>query len=89
MEATFVDLRTRTREILEALRRNETVELSYRGKRVGVIQPEPTPAAEPEPKEPFDPAKIPGFGMWADREDMKDPAAWVREIRQPRKFPEW
>lgn len=27
------------------------------------------------------PKKIPGFGMWADREDMKDPDAWVRKIR--------
>ena len=24
------------------------------------------------------------IGMWADREDMKDPAAWVRKIRKPR-----
>ena len=83
MEATFVDLRTRTREILEALRRNETVELSYRGKRVGVIQPEPMP--EPEPVEtPI--ADEPWFGMWADREDMKDPAAWVRELRSRKRF---
>jgi hypothetical protein len=26
----------------------------------------------------------PAFGMWKDREDMKDPAAYVRKIRQPR-----
>ena len=26
----------------------------------------------------------PAFGMWADREDMKDPAAWLRKIRAPR-----
>lgn len=23
-----------------------------------------------------------GFGMWKDREDMKDPAAWVRKLRE-------
>jgi hypothetical protein len=26
----------------------------------------------------------PAFGMWADREDMKDPSAWVRRIRAQR-----
>ena len=26
----------------------------------------------------------PACGMWADREDMKDVAAYVRKIRQPR-----
>jgi hypothetical protein len=26
----------------------------------------------------------PAFGMWKDREDMKDPAAYIRKIRQPR-----
>ena len=25
--------------------------------------------------------KLPGFGMWADREDMKDSAKWVAKIR--------
>lgn len=24
------------------------------------------------------------FGMWADREDVSDPAAYVRALRQPR-----
>ena len=24
---------------------------------------------------------LPGFGMWANREDMKDPEQWVRKIR--------
>jgi len=24
----------------------------------------------------------PAVGMWADREDMKDSAAWVRKLRQ-------
>lgn len=26
----------------------------------------------------------PAFGMWADRGDMKDPAAYVRKLREPR-----
>lgn len=27
------------------------------------------------------PQKLPGFGIWADREEMKDPDKWVRKIR--------
>jgi addiction module RelB/DinJ family antitoxin len=27
---------------------------------------------------------LPGFGMWADRDDMKNPAEWVRNLRKPR-----
>ncbi len=26
----------------------------------------------------------PAFGMWADRKDMDDPAAYVRKLREPR-----
>ena len=29
-------------------------------------------------------AGIPAFGMWKDRDDMADPAAWVRALRKPR-----
>lgn len=27
---------------------------------------------------------LPGFGMWADRDNMQDSAAYVREMRAPR-----
>lgn len=27
---------------------------------------------------------LPGFGMWADREDMSDTATYIREVRSPR-----
>lgn len=26
----------------------------------------------------------PAFGMWKDREDMMDPAAYIRKMREPR-----
>lgn len=35
-------------------------------------------------KEKVDFKKLPGFGMWADRDDMKDSAEWVSKIRKPR-----
>lgn len=31
------------------------------------------------------PKKLPGFGIWAKREDMKDPDKWVRKIRNRRR----
>jgi prevent-host-death family protein len=45
------------------------------------------PGAKPSPpksKEPMRGEEHPAFGMWADREDLKDPSAWVRKIRAPR-----
>jgi prevent-host-death family protein len=38
----------------------------------------------PRSKEPMRVENHPAFGMWADREDMNDPSAWVRKIRAPR-----
>ena len=35
-----------------------------------------------EPIAPYDPAIESVFGMWADREDMADSAAWVRKQRE-------
>lgn len=32
--------------------------------------------------EKLDEFKPIGFGMWRDREDMEDPAAWVRKLRE-------
>jgi hypothetical protein len=28
----------------------------------------------------------PFFGMWKDREDMKDPTEWVRKLRSERRY---
>ena len=40
--------------------------------------------SSPKSKEPMRVEEYPAFGMWADRDDMKDPSAWVRKIRAPR-----
>ncbi|MEE4293464.1 MAG: hypothetical protein V2I79_05770 [Xanthomonadales bacterium] len=39
MKATIVDLRYKTRDILQALERNESVTILYHGKVKGVIMP--------------------------------------------------
>lgn len=46
MEASTVDLRYKTKEILKALERNEEVRIHYRGKLKGRILPASRPARE-------------------------------------------
>ena len=78
MKATVLDLRRNTSKILEAIERNETVSLSKRGKEIARIVP--TQAVPPKGSIKDNPA----VGMWADREDMADPAAYVRKLRKGR-----
>lgn len=77
MEATILDMRRNPKKILEAIERNESVTLTRRGKSVARIEPigggKRPSAAEHE-----------AFGMWADRDDMTDPSAYVREMRKGR-----
>ncbi len=79
MEASVTDLRRKTPKVLAAVYRGETVILTYRGKpRARIV-----PAGE-KPRPRMRVTDHPAFGMWKDREDMKDPSAWVREQRRPR-----
>ena len=77
MEATLLDMRRNPKKILDAIERNETVTLTKRGKPVARIEPiggNPRPSA----------AQHDAFGIWADRADMADPAAYVRDMRKGR-----
>jgi len=78
MEASFVDLRKKSSQVIRALRRNERVTVLYRGKPVAVMHPineadQTTKAADQA-----------GFGVWGDRRDMADPSQYVRKLRGPR-----
>ena len=80
MEMTAKALRGRIGAILECLDRGETVTITYRGKArarlVGIEQKhEPTSR---------DAASFPAFGMWKDRDDMRDADAFVRDRRKAR-----
>lgn len=79
MKATMLDLRRRTKDIIRALDRGESVTLTYRGKEKGVIVP-----SGQRKRKYRSAADHPAVGMWKDREDMKDPSAWVRKIRRSR-----
>ena len=80
MKASFVDLRKKSSEIIRALQRNEPVTVLYRGKPAAIMQPIAGEADQPVAKA----ADHPAFGLWADRDDMKDGTAHVRDLREGR-----
>ena len=79
MKATFVDLRVKSAEILEALNRNESVTVYYRGQPKAVMQPLVNSEQQMEKAE-----RHAAFGLWRDRDDMSDVREHVRAIRRGR-----
>ncbi|NOY30803.1 MAG: type II toxin-antitoxin system prevent-host-death family antitoxin [Planctomycetes bacterium] len=79
MKASFVDLRNKSSEIIQALNRNEQVTVLYRGKPAAVMLPISN-ASEAVCQAKDHPA----FGLWADNEASKEVAARVRQLRKGR-----
>jgi antitoxin (DNA-binding transcriptional repressor) of toxin-antitoxin stability system len=81
MNATIVDLRYNMKQVLRAIDRGETVTVLYRGKEKAKLTPiAPTPDSRaPKTKDQ------PLFGLWKDREEMNDPASYLRHLRLPRR----
>jgi len=77
MKATLLDMRRDPKRILEAIARNETVTLTDRGKSVARIEPI-------QDDKRAGASKHEAFGMWADRLEMSDPSAYVRDLRKGR-----
>ncbi len=77
MKATILDMRRNPKKILDAIERNEVVTLTNRGKPVARVEPI-RKSERPSIKDQE------AFGMWAERSDMADPAAWVRAQRKGR-----
>ena len=63
-----------------AIDREETVTLLYRGKERARL----TPIAAAKDKSTPRTKDQPLFGLWKDREDISDPASYVRQLRLPR-----
>ena len=80
MEASIVDLRYRMKDVLRAIDRGETVTVTYRGKEKARLVPSSAASA----RVLVNPRDHPFVGMWKDREDMADPVAYIRKLRQPR-----
>jgi len=77
MKATVLDMRRNPKKILDAIARNETVTLTNRGVSVARIEPAHN-GERPRVKD------LEIFGLWSDRDDMSDPAAYVRGLRRGR-----
>ena len=80
MNISVKTLSKRLPEIMEALDKNERVVLSHEGKEIALLQPVSYIENEIQRIR-----NHPAVGMWADRDDMKDPTAWVRERRSRRR----
>jgi len=78
MKATIVDLRYRTKDVLKAVERGETVTVLYRGKAKARILPIPEKGSGSK----LDSQEA--FGLWKDREDLRDVRGYVRKLRQGR-----
>lgn len=81
MNATIVDLRYNMKNVLRAIDRGETVTVLYRGKERARLTPVPPAPLGSAPKTRDQPL----FGLWKDREDMSDPASYLRHLRLPRR----
>lgn len=84
MNATIVDLRYRMKDVLRAIDRGETVIVLHRGKERARLMPlaPASGVAEDMPKT----ADQPLFGIWSDRDDLAEPASYIRSLRQPRQL---
>lgn len=86
MTATMVDFRSRMSEIESAVNRNEKVTVLRRNRPWAVLvsiagsAEAALPVARRRKSRDFA-----ACGMWSDRKDMEDPAAWVRSQRRDRR----
>ena len=78
MNATVLDLRKNMKNIMKALNRNEEVILTYRGKKKAVIVPCEQETAN------ISASAHSAFGIWSDRDDMKDVNNHIRDLRKGR-----
>jgi antitoxin (DNA-binding transcriptional repressor) of toxin-antitoxin stability system len=83
MNAGIVDLRYKMKDVLRAIDRGETVTVLYRGKAKAKLMPMTLPL-EASGGGPPKTEDQPFFGLWRDREDLTDPASYLRNLRRTR-----
>ena len=84
MNATIVDLRYRMKNVLLAIDRGETVTVLYRGKEKARLVPIAAALRASDEGAPRT-TDQPLFGLWKDRDDLTDPASYLRNLRRPRR----
>jgi prevent-host-death family protein len=77
MTVTATELHRNTTEVLKKAREYGSVIVTVRGKPVAKL-------VSLQSHDLRSVTQHPAFGTWKGRKDMKDPAAWVRNIRKPR-----
>ena len=81
MEASFVDLRKKSKEIINAINRKEKVTVLYRGKPAAIMNPINTTSETTQ----LSAAKHKAFGMWAaNKVDEISPTDQVARLRRKR-----
>ena len=70
------DLRRDLKHVIDDVAAGDSVIVTRRG--------EPMVRIVPVIGQSGDDAALPAFGLWAKRDDLQNPAAWVRERRAPR-----
>jgi len=78
MNVSTVDLRYRTKDILRAVERGESVTVLHRGKEKARIVPPPAKHGAMKLRTPE------AFGLWKGRKELRDVGAYLRKLRQPR-----
>ena len=81
MQLSSKDLRFHTKSALDAVKRGEQIDITFHGKVVAVMV---APEMIKKPTYPTNVEEVPGFGMWADRDDIAETGSYIREIRKPR-----
>jgi prevent-host-death family protein len=79
MEVSVAELRRRTKEVLAAADQDGAVTITHRGKPRALVVP-----VTKKKRGRRSIRDYPAYGILKEREDMKDPVAWVRNLRRSR-----
>ena len=76
------DFRDKLAQLVEEVAiAGKQIEITKFGKPKAMLIPINSFKNKIKKKKPIDVKKLPGFGMWKNRKDMKDPAKWVHDLR--------
>ncbi len=78
-EVTITELLRHAGDVIARAHLNGPVTITYRGKPRAVMVP-----VRERRQDRRSIRDYPAFGIWKDRDDMKDPVAWVRKQRRSR-----
>lgn len=82
---TIKELRDNLAQLIEEVAiAGKQIEITKFGKRKAALIP--LRNNKQKNKKRVDFSKLPAFGMWKNRKDMKDPAKWVSDLRKKESY---